>query len=89
MPHDSHPAYQDAIRQAVRIAANCPISNNADARVWFNASHDTIGVSACNDRNFTNPDLETIAYVQRWNDRTVKIREQSESYTVDITTTGK
>jgi len=77
--HHEHPAYNDALRQAVRIAAASPIWNSAAARIWVNG--DKMGVAGRYDPEFSDGIGLTVAYVQKWDAATVQIRESGAAST--------
>lgn len=74
---ENHPALNDALRQAVRIASNKPIERKADARIWYDLTNDTVGVADSSDPRYGDQTLETVAYVQRWDEHTVEIRSKT------------
>jgi hypothetical protein len=74
MIYHNHPDYDHAIAAGVRLAQSNPV-----ARVWYDPTTDNIGACSIDHANFDNSDLETIAYCQRWDFRTIEVRLQSGS----------
>ena len=81
MFYPEHPAYNDALAQAIRVAARYPIDSKAGARVWYDKDQNTMGVASRDDPSYRNESLETVAYVQRWDKRTIQIRQDGADST--------
>lgn len=81
MIYHNHADYDKAIACGVRLAAQFAVGRVAGARVWYDARNDDIGACSREHVNFDNADLETVAFVQRWDKSTIQVRESGAQST--------